>query len=89
MIDLGDQRSHHNPKAEQVDEVGVTNLIKDGKNAITGWSFIFPLEPFRDPKYEVQAKNVFSNELFGRIVHRSALKPGQVSGSCIVTLESQ
>ena len=93
MMDIGDRKSQHfNPVAEQVDEVGITNLINDGKNAITGWSFIFPMKHFRDPNYKVQVNNLCSNELFGRIrtnKQRSRLELAQAHVNYIITLESQ
>jgi hypothetical protein len=55
--------------ADQLDEVGVT-FFKSLFDQVIGWSFIFPLEDFRSPKYEEHVKKVSANDLFGRVTNR-------------------
>ena len=67
-------------KADEMDEVGVINIRntsgKNGPSAVVGWSFIFPLEGFRNPVQQVHVAAIRrDNELFGRVVRRQMLEP--------------
>ena len=59
--------------ADQVNEVGIT-LVKTSSGKINGWSFIFPLEEFRNPKNKVHVKKVSANEFFGHVIGQQMLE---------------
>lgn len=53
-------------------DVGV-NTISTTENAVTGWSFVFPLENYKDPKFARHLKTLPSARLFGRVLHLKML----------------
>ncbi len=62
-------------RADEVDEVGVLQIKNSPgkKPVVIGWNFIFPLEGFRNPKFELSVKTKLANTLFGRVVHHQML----------------
>ena len=41
---------------------------------MTGWSFVFPQENYRVPKYSMHLKSFPAARLFGRVVHEHMLE---------------
>ncbi|XP_046447948.1 uncharacterized protein LOC124196775 [Daphnia pulex] len=65
--------STYDLKADLIDEVGIT-LVKTSSGKVTGWSFVFPLEEFRNPKNEIHVKKLLANDLFGRVISHNMLE---------------
>ncbi len=72
-------------------------LVKTSSDKVTGWTFIFPLEEFQNPKFDVHVKQFMGSQLFGRIAsHRMMEAVTQLSltkktdrTGYMITLESQ
>ena len=66
--------------------VGV-NTISTSDNALTGWSFLFPLENYKDPKYAMHLKTLPSARLFGRVLNLKMLD--SISQLCVTSKSSR
>jgi hypothetical protein len=75
--------------AQQLNEIGILsgNISSD---KVTGWSFIFPLENFRNKKFTEQVKKVSKCPLFGRVVSCShqTKSPADHQLECVTKLSS-
>ncbi len=73
-------------KADVIDEIGIT-LVKTSSGKVTGWSFVFPLEEFRNPKNEIHVKKLLANDLFGRVISHQMLE--SVTKLSLTTIKSE
>lgn len=56
--------------ARKPSDVGVMSLevLKGERRTVTGWSFLFPLDRFCEPKYSMHLKPLTPATFFGRII---------------------
>lgn len=72
-------------------------LVKTLSERVTGWSFIFPLEDFQNPKNEIFIKQFTASQLFGRVISHQMMEfvaklslASKIERTgCTITLESQ